>query len=222
MIASQVRIQFHAKVTEMAHPRLCSLLALPALLAFTACGDATEPAKPAAAKVGCTENSRACMEAVAQSYIDALVSHDGSKIPLAADVRRTEQGPTNAKGEYEVRESFVRTRMVESATDVRFFTDVEKGEVVVFFLLNVDLKEGDGGGEGTTKAGDTEYKVAVTKPAGTYTVHEAERFRIRDGKIHEIEIIAHVEDGKGQGSGWPVERDAAVKKGAPPKKDDGK
>lgn len=154
----------------------------------------------------CTENSRACMERVARAYIDGLVSHDGSKVPLAPNVRRTENALTNAKGAGEVRESFVRTDMVESTTGVRLFVDPEKGEVIAFFLLNVDLKASKGGGDTTTKAGDTEYEVAVTKPAGTYTVHEAERFRIRNGLIEEIEIIAHVEDGKGQGSGWPVER----------------
>lgn len=181
-------------------------LTLAALLPFAAhAGGAL--AKTAA--VGCTQKSRVCLEAVARSYIDALVSHDGSKIPLAPDVRRTEQGLTNARGEHEVRESFVRTTMVESTTDVRLYTDVDKGEVIAFFLLNVDLKEADA--TATTRAGNTDYKVAVTKPAGTYTVHEAERFGIVGGKIKAIEIIAHVEDGKGMGSGWPVERDAAVK-----------
>lgn len=166
----------------------------------------------AAAAPGCTDNSRACMEAVARSYIDGLVSHDGSKIPLAPDVRRTENALTNARGEREVRESFARTTMVERARQVRFFTDVEKGHVMAFFLLDVDLKASEGGGDATTKAGDTEYKVAVTKPAGTYTVHEAERFHIRNGRIHEIEIIAHVEDGKGAGPGWPEPRDEIAKK----------
>lgn len=159
-----------------------------------------------AAKPGCTAKTRACLEAVARSYIDGLVSHKGDAIPLADNVRRTENALTNAKGPHEVRESFVRTTMVEAAKDVRFFTDVEKGEVVAFFRLDIDLKQGEGAGDGATKAGDTEYQVAVTKPAGTYTVHEAERFKIVNGKITEIEIIAHVEDGKGLGSGWPVER----------------
>ncbi|WP_336952865.1 hypothetical protein [Sphingobium aromaticivastans] len=189
-----------------------SLLPL-AFLPLASCGGQSDAGDNAtgnaqAAQLGCTDKSRACLETVARSYIDALVSHDGSKIPLAADVRRTENALTNAKGEHEVRESFVRTHMVESTGDVRLYTDVEKGEVVAFFLLNVDLKEADA--NATTKAGDSDYKVAVTKPAGTYTVHEAERFKIVDGKIHEIDIIAHVEDGKNQGSGWPVERDAKV------------
>ena len=183
--------------------------ALALMLALPACGG---PATSAAlAKPGCTDNGSACIELVARSYIDGLISHDGSKIPLADNVRRTENALTNAKGPAEVRESFARTGMVEAARDVRMFVDERKGEVVVLFLLDVDLKETNGGGSATTKAGNTEYKVAVTKPAGTYTVHEAERFKVVNGKITDIEIIAHVEDGKGLGAGWPDERDAAIK-----------
>lgn len=179
----------------------CAVLA--ALLAGT--GAAAQP-KDVAARPVCTQTTRACLERTAQTYIDGLVSHDGSKIPLATNVRRTENALTNARGPYEVRESFARTTMIESAKDVRFFTDVAKGEVVVFFLLNIDLKATEGGGDAHTKAGDTEYQVAITKPAGTYTVHEAERFKIKNGYINEIEIIAHVEDGKGMGNGWREER----------------
>ena len=163
-------------------------------------------AKPAAAAPRCTDAGRACLESVARAYIDGLLSHSGAAVPLAPNVRRTENALTNARGPHEVRESFVRTDMVESAKDVRLYVDTAKGEVIAFFLLNVDLKATNGGGQASTKAGNTEYEVAVTKPAGTYTVHEAERFRIRKGLIEEIEIIAHVEDGKGLGSGWPVER----------------
>jgi len=185
--------------------RHAACLLLPLGIAFAAPALAASPAE-----TGCTSKSRACLEAVAMSYIHALVSHDGSKIPLAPDVRRTENALTNAKGITEIVESFARTDMVESTSDVRLYADLEKGEVVAIFLLNVDLKKG--GGDVTTRAGNSEYKVAVTVPAGTYTVHEAERFRIVEGKIHEIEIIAHVESPKNLGSGWPVERNAAVKK----------
>ena len=158
------------------------------------------------AKPACTDASRACLESVARAYIDGLVAHGGAKVPLAATVRRTENALTNARGASEVRESFVRTDMIERARDIRLFVDVAKGDVVAYFALDIDLKDHNGGGSGTTRAGNTEYEVAVTKPAGTYTVHEAERFHIRRGLIHEIEIIAHVEDGKGKGTGWPVER----------------
>jgi hypothetical protein len=187
-----------------------SLLAAGMLLAVPAQAASAAPAKPAPA---CTAKSRACLEAVARSYIDALVSHDGAAIPLAPGVRRTENALTNARGDHEVRESFVRTHMVESTADVRLYTDVDKGEVLAIFLLNVDLKAADA--IATTRSGNTDYKVATQVPQGTYTVHEAERFQIVDGKITQIEIIAHVEPGKGQGSGWPVERDAAVKAAKP-------
>jgi hypothetical protein len=98
--------------------------------------------------------------------------------------------------------------MVEGTRDARFYVDTAKGEVIVFFRLDVDLKTADA--TASTKAGHTEYKVAVSVPEGTYTVHEAERFRIERGLISEIEIIAHVEQGKGAGSGWPVPRDPVV------------
>ncbi len=182
-----------------------------ALLALAGCDRSAASVSAGPAKAGCTDNSRSCIELVAKSYIDALISHDGSKIPLSDNVRRTENALTNAKGPTEVRESFARTGMVEGARDLRMYVDERGGEVVVLFLLDVDLKDSNGGGSATTKAGNTEYKVAVTKPAGTYTVHEAERFKIVNGKITQIEIIAHVEDGKGLGAGWPDERDAAVK-----------
>ncbi len=169
------------------------------------------PQAPALAKSAAGTCDRACLESVARSYIDGLVNHSGQAVLLAPGVRRTENALTNARGITEVRESFARVDMIEGARDIRLYTDVAKGEVVAFFVIDVDLKDKNGGGSASTKAGNTEYKVAVTKPAGTYTVHEAERFAIRDGKISEIEIIAHVEDGKGQGSGWPVERLVVVK-----------
>jgi hypothetical protein len=156
----------------------------------------------------CVAHTAACLQKIANLYLEALLSHDGSKLPLGPDVRRTENALTNARGPFEVRESFARTMMVEGVRDVRFYVDAPKGEVVVFFRLDVDLKAADA--ESTTRAGNTEYKVAVTVPEGTYTVHEVERFRIVHGLITEIEIVAHVEKGKGAGSGWPVPRDPVV------------
>ncbi len=162
------------------------------------------PVPAVSPKPPCTEQTAACIEQIAKLYVSALISHDGSKLPLAPTIRRTENALTNAKGDHEVRESFARTHMVEKASEIRFVTDAAKGEVVAFFRIDVDLKETND--DGVTKAGDSEYKVAVTVPKGTYTVHEAERFKIVKGYITEIEIIAHVETGKGAGGGWPVER----------------
>lgn len=153
----------------------------------------------------CVDAGSACLRRVATMYLDALKSHDGSRLPLAPAIRRTENALTNATGEAEVRESFARTHMIEAVRDPRFVVDPANGDVVVFFRIDVDVSEADAQGT-TTRAGDSEYKVAVTVPKGTYTVHEAERFHVVRGYITEIEIIAHVETGKGAGSGWPVAR----------------
>ena len=157
----------------------------------------------------CTEANAACLEKIAKLYLAALLSHDGSKLPLAKDVRRTENSLTNARGDHEVRESFARTHMVEKVRDARYYIDAANSDAVVFFRADIDLKAADA--LATTRAGNSEYKVAVSVPEGTYTIHEAERFRIVKGYITEIEIIAHVEKGKGGGSGWPVERAAPPK-----------
>jgi hypothetical protein len=187
-------------------------LALAVALAGAANGAhaAPNPAPP------CTDASAACLERIGRLYIDALISHDGSKIPLAADVRRTEDGPTNARGPDEVRQSFASTKMVRAARDVRAYADPAKGDVVFFLLLDVDLNTADvatdAHGAGVTTAGKTQYRTANTVPAGVYTVHEAERFHISHGLIHQIEIIADVEKGAQKGSGWPTDRGDSVVK----------
>jgi hypothetical protein len=186
-------------------------LAVLPLLSLSALPQASALAQSPGAKSTGDTCDRACLEAVARTYIDGLVNHSGKAVLLSPTVRRTENALTNARGSNEVRESFARVDMIEGARDIHLYTDVAKGEVVAFFVLDIDLKDQNGGGSASTKAGNSEYKVSVTKPAGTYSVHEAERFMIRDRKISEIEIIAHVEDGKGQGSGWPVERLVVVK-----------
>ena len=189
------------KPIRFAHPAALAI----ALTCITT-STAQVPKQDVNPKPPCTSNTASCLEKIGRLYIDALVSHDGSQVPLARNVRRTENALTNARGPYEVRESFVRTHMVEAAKEPRMFVDTRTGDVIVFFRLDIDLKENEGASDKTTKAGDTEYKVAVSVPSGTYTVHEAERFRIKNGFITEIEIIAHVEKGKGAGAGWPDER----------------
>ena len=197
------------------------LRGLAASTALAACICAAAAAIPAAATPAagagvpvaappCTDGGAQCLEKIGRMYIGALLSHDGAALPLAPQVRRTENALTNARGAAEVRESFARTTMVKAARDVHFWTDEKAGEIVFFFCIDINLDKALAGA--TTKAGDREYKVAVTVPQGTYTVHEAERFKIVRGYISEIEIIAHVESGKGAGSGWPVEREAEVRK----------
>ncbi len=175
-------------------------VALASTLAAACAAGSAAPVSPP-----CTDSSAACLRSIAQLYLKALMSHDGSALPLAPNVRRTENALTNANGDHEVRESFARTHMIEAVRNPRFVVDAATGDVVVLFAIDVDINDADAK-DTTTKAGDSEYKVAVTVPKGTYTVHEAERFHVQRGSITEIEIIAHVENGKGAGSGWPVAR----------------
>ncbi len=162
-------------------------------------------AGPAPVAPPCSDSSAACLRSIAALYLDALRTHDASHLPLDPGVRRTENALTNATGDSEVRESFARTHMVKAVRDPRYVVDTAAGNVVVYFQIDVELDEADAK-DTTTKAGKSEYKVAVTVPKGTYTVHEAERFKIVKGYITEIDIIAHVEKGKGAGNGWPVPR----------------
>jgi hypothetical protein len=168
-------------------------------------------------KPPCTTSSRACLEKIGRLYIGALLSHDGSSLPLAPNIRRTENALTNARGPAEVRESFAHTGMVKAAREIQAYVDEKHDTAIFFFVIDVDLGQKDVAADGATQAGGTRYKTAVTVPAGTYTVHEAERFKIVKGMIQDIEIIAHVEPGKDQGSGWPVSRDPVVPAAAPSK-----
>ena len=187
--------------------KLLSLTAVLALAGTTASAAAAPSPKPP-----CTTSSPACLEKIGRLYISALLSHDGSGLPLAPDIRRTENALTNARGPTEVRESFAHTGMVKAAREIRAYVDEKKGDVIFFFVIDVDLGQKDVAADGATQAGGTRYKTAVTVPAGTYTVHEAERFKIKKGMIQDIEIMAHVENGKGQSSGWPISRDPVVAK----------
>ncbi len=60
-----------------------------AILLFGAC----EPAEEPTAMAIC---DRACLEDFADRYLDALLAHDASKLPLAEDARYTENGQTLA------------------------------------------------------------------------------------------------------------------------------
>jgi hypothetical protein len=101
------------------------------------------------------------MIAIATRYLDALVSHDGSEVPLAPGCRRTELGTDTGSSGDAIR-VHLTTEIMHGITgyrDVRWF--VEGDDVIAFYVLDA---------------------------YGT-TVDIAERFRIHDGLIHEIEAI---------------------------------
>jgi hypothetical protein len=113
---------------------------------------------------------------VAMKYLDALVSHDASSVPIAPDAWRTEEGRNSGLGADDIRVKTESPIMhgITAIRDLRWFVDGH--DAVAFYLL-------DSGGR---------------------TAHIAERFRIIDGLIHEIEAIFYVSPVAMQ-SRWPLD-----------------
>src|SRR5436190_3175646 len=109
------------------------------------------------------------------AYLDALVSHDGSAVPLAPDCWRTEEGRNSGLSADAIREGLKGESMhgITGYRDLRWFVD--GNDAVAFYLLD----------------------------AGA-TVHLVERFRVIDGLIHEIEAIFYVNPETKQDR-WPVD-----------------
>jgi len=101
------------------------------------------------------------MIASATRYLDALVSHRGDDVPLAAQCRRTERGRNTGASGDEIRTQLASEIMqgITGYRDTRWFVDGDNA--VVFYVLDA------------------------------YGMHVdiAERFLVRDGEIHEIEAI---------------------------------
>ena len=151
------------------------------------------PAMAQQVKPGCTDNSRACMIRAATAYFDALVTHDASRVPFAADVRRTEQGHVTASGEQEIREHTKTQPDMRGRHNTRFWVDEETHNVVGHTLIRV-LPDAE-------KADPARKSIAVSEPR---TGHIFERFKVEGGLIREIEAIFHLEKGTLEGqSGWP-------------------
>jgi len=106
--------------------------------------------------------------AAAQRYVAALVSHDASDVPAAADVWRVENGQVTADGGDDLRRSLESDvmQMVQAITDERWFVD--GADAAVFYDLRARI--GDG-------------------PDDEMTLRVAERFRVIDGELVEIEAV---------------------------------
>ncbi|HLG87962.1 MAG TPA: hypothetical protein VKZ79_12295 [Alphaproteobacteria bacterium] len=144
-------------------------------------------------KPSCTGDSRDCMIAAAQSYLEGVVHHDGSHVLFAPDVRRTEQGRDTGQGEETLRAALGRMPAMLGYADTRFFVDERNRQVIYFTLLRLEISKpqamlSEGG------------KLSQTGPV---TVHLAERFRVEHGLIKEIEAIFYNQAGTSDGvSGW--------------------
>ncbi len=101
------------------------------------------------------------MIATATRYLDALVSHRGDDVPFAADCRRTERGQNTGASAKEICDQLASEIMhgITGYRDVRWFVDGDN--LIAFYVLD----------------------------AYGMNVEIAERFLIRNGKIHEIEAI---------------------------------
>jgi hypothetical protein len=151
----------------------------------------------ARAAAPCVDSSRACLIATANTYLDALLSHDGSRIRLAANARRTENGMDTGDDAATIRKSVTTPTPDQVNTgmrDKRWFVD--GGVATAFYLLDTST--------------------LPPSLAHTTTTHLVERFRVKRGLITEIEAIFWVAPGPNEeGSGWPKPQNETPSSSAP-------
>ena len=100
------------------------------------------------------------------AYLASIVSHDGSKVPVAADARRIEQGVNTGTSGPEIQESMSNDYFktyVEGLRDIRWF--VSGDEAIAYYVLDIQ------------------------KAPGIESTMLAERFKVEDGLITEIEVV---------------------------------
>ncbi len=112
---------------------------------------------------------------VAEKYLfHGLVEHDGSKVPLAESVVRTEQGHNTGEGRNGLIEALAHDvmKVITGIRNVRWI--VEGDQAVAFYDLDVTTSD---------------------RP-----VLIAERFRVVDGLITEIEALFHAQSAQAESS----------------------
>jgi hypothetical protein len=146
------------------------------------------------------------MISAATTYLDALVSHDGTHVRLKPDVLapdgvtvlipgaiRTEQGIFRTTGSANIIKSVSLPTSDESIIDkrdVRWFVDKPNHEAVAFYILDVG-------------APPNPLLPFVRPTTALATVHLSERFKVDNGLITQIEAIFTVGTTANEGSGWP-------------------
>ncbi len=113
------------------------------------------------------------IEAAEKYLFHGLVEHDGSKVPLAENVVRTEQGHDTGKGRDGLIEALAHD-VINVITGIRNVRWIVEGEQAVAF-----------------------YDLDVTTSDRPVLI--AERFRVVDGLITEIEAIFHPQPASGKG-----------------------
>ena len=116
------------------------------------------------------DDARDVVIGIAQSYLDSLLSHDASAVPLADQAYRIENGVYMGSTGAEIRAALEHSSMsfLNRIEDVRWYA--APGSAVAFYTLYVD-------------AGD----------AGEALCRIGERFRVFDGELVEIEVVYSTE-----------------------------
>ena len=109
--------------------------------------------------------SRNDVIAVAQTYLDGVMSGDGSGVLLAPDAWRVEQGMNSGVDAAEIRRSLDRMGGFGGMRDLRWFVDGD--DAVAFYVLDV----------------------------GPFTSFIVERIHVVDSLITEIEVVFHGREG---------------------------
>jgi hypothetical protein len=123
----------------------------------------------------------ACKIAAADAYLDALISHDASRIPLAPQVRRIENNRLNADGDVALRkdlETSAKYRVIRGLRDMQKY--VAGDDVFVIYTVDAGVA-----GLGQLASGRT-----------------FERFRVVNGLITQIEIVVYTSVGRVQQPSW--------------------
>jgi hypothetical protein len=166
--------------------RLRSLLVATAVVGAGAALPSTVSARPSktAAPKPCTDSSRACVIEAANTYLKALISHDATQIRLAPNARRTENGMATGDNAAAIRKSLTPPTPDQSNVAMRQKRWWVEGEnAICYYLLDTST--------------------IPPTPLHTTTTHIAERFRVRNGLIYEIEAIFWASPGSTpEGSGW--------------------
>lgn len=111
--------------------------------------------------------------AVAQTYLDALLSHDADAARLAPDVRRIDNGAVAVEGADALRAIL---RREPAAATGRFRWAVDGDDAVAMYDLDADL----------TRTADSE---GLAPPVTWVPAYICERFHVVDGLLTEIEVV---------------------------------
>jgi hypothetical protein len=129
-------------------------------------------------RVGAAAPSRDDVIGVASAYLHALVSHDGSAVPLAPQAWRVENGRGSGDSGPEISAALALEIMnvITAVRDLEWF--VEDDTAIVFYTIDVDLSR------------------LPNAPAGAETTAKrlGERFRVHDGMVAEIEAVIPATD----------------------------